>query len=58
MGRKKIQNKNKNISISLTNYQYEFVKSHPDFDLSKFVQLSLISFIELYDELRELKKEE
>ncbi|MCK5625145.1 hypothetical protein KAI04_04865 [Candidatus Pacearchaeota archaeon] len=49
MGRKKIENKNQVISISLPYYQCLFIKSNKVFDLSKFVQIHLQSFIDLYD---------
>lgn len=56
MGRKKVENKNENISISLKIHQIEYVKKHKqEFDLSKFVQLCLQNHIDLADELKTLK---
>lgn len=52
MGRKKIENKNQVVSISLPYHQQAFIKSIKTFDLSKFVQIHLQSFIDLYDDYK------
>ncbi len=52
MGRKKIKNKNQVVSISLPYHQCAFIKSVRMFDLSKFVQLHLQSFIDLCDDYK------
>jgi len=57
MGRKKVDNKNKNVSISLTIHQAEYVKKNKDFDLSKFVQLCLQNHIDLDDDILHAKVE-
>ena len=46
MGRKKIQNKNVIMSISLLPQQAEFIKNRDTFELSKFVQLHLQKYID------------
>jgi len=47
MGRKKRQTKNKSVSVSLEQYQIDFIKTHPDLDFSKFVQLHFRDYINL-----------
>jgi len=45
MARLKINEGNKNVSISLPLSQHRFIKTHPLFNLSKFVQSELDEFI-------------
>lgn len=56
MGRKKINHKNKNISISLPEYQSDWIAQHPDFNLSKYCQICLKDYIDNYIDLQ-VKKE-
>lgn len=55
MGRKKKENKNINISVSLTPFQVEFLKQHEEFNFSKFIQLHLQAHIELNDDIYSIK---
>ena len=48
MGRKKVKNKNKVISISLPVEQVLFIEEHPEFNLSKFTQISLHDYINFH----------
>ena len=45
MTRTKVKNKNKTVSISLPQYQIKFVNNNSDFNLSKFVQIHLMDYI-------------
>lgn len=45
MTRVKVKNKNKTVSISLPQYQINFVEENSDFNLSKFVQIYLRDYI-------------
>ena len=58
MGRKKIptSKKNKIISISVLPSQALFISNHRDFDLSKYVQISLQNIIDIYEEFEETIK--
>lgn len=47
MTRKPVTKKNENVSISLTSDQKKFLENNPNFNLSKFVQITLGDFIEL-----------
>ena len=58
MGRHKIDNKNKPISISLPQDQIQFIQQHPKFNLSKMVQIHLSEYISLSNEVDRIKKEE
>ncbi len=55
MGRIKIINKNKIKSVSLPIHQIKFIENNKSFDLSKFLQIHLQTFIELSNELKELE---
>lgn len=58
MSRKKIEIKNKPVSISLPQSQIDFILLHPHFNLSKYVQMQLNEYINLSSEVEELEKEE
>lgn len=58
MARNKVTNKNKSVSISLTELQKQFIDKHPSFNLSKFVQIALGDYINLHLEVERLEKEE
>lgn len=51
MGRKKISNKNRVMSVSLPKYQIDFIKRRPNFNLSKFVQVLLDDYIHMYESI-------
>jgi len=56
MGRKKVENKNENISISLKIHQIDYAnKNKKHFNLSKFVQLCLQNHIDLEDEIETIQ---
>jgi hypothetical protein len=57
MGRKKVEYKNKPISISLPEQQIKFLNKHPKFNISKFVQLALDEQINLTLEVERIEKE-
>lgn len=57
MGRNKILHKNINISISLLEDQIDFINSHKDFNISKFVQIHLRDHMTEVFNLEEIQKE-
>lgn len=57
MGRPTIQNKNKNISISLLPNQIMFLNTHKNFNLSKFVQIHLEQMMNVYEEIESYKED-
>jgi hypothetical protein len=57
MPRKAILHKNKNISISLPEYQLNFINEHSEFSISKFVQIHVKDYIDSFYELESIKKE-
>jgi len=60
MGRKKIlkKYKNKPYSVSLTPEQIAFIETHPNFSVSKFVQMMLDDHaISIQKDLEEIQKE-
>mgnify|MGYP001614830332 CR=1 FL=1 len=56
MGRNKLLAKNQVMSVSLPTYQKQFIQEHPDFDFSKFSQIHLSDYINLFYELERIKK--
>ena len=58
MSRPKVANKNINVSVSLPKYQTDFIIEHKDFVLSKFVQLNMDDYMNVYYEIQELLKKE
>jgi len=55
MGRKKIEYKNVVISASIPEYQKKFLTEHTDFDFSKFIQIHLADYINLFHEVERIK---
>jgi hypothetical protein len=57
MPRKAILHKNKNISISLPEYQIDFINEHPEFSISKYIQIQMKDYLDSYYTLEAIKKE-
>jgi len=57
MGRKKVECKARNISISLPFYQIQFIEAHPTFSLSEFVKIHLEEHINLTEDVEKIEKE-
>ena len=55
--RRSILGKNKVLSVSLPPEQHEFLKNHPKFNFSMFVQFAFDDYIKLHEEVDRLKEE-
>jgi len=60
MGRKKIDDalKNKIICVSVLASQKEWIENHPNFDISKFIQISLADIINTYESFPTINNKE
>lgn len=58
MSRKRVEQRNISVSISLPPYQLNYITTHPTFNLSKFVQLHFDEYIQLSKEVEKIEKEE
>ena len=57
MGRKRIENKNIVVSVSLPINLASYIKTHPKFNFSKFVQIHFQDYVEKALEVEQLKLE-
>lgn len=57
MGRKKVEFKAKNISISLPYEQIKFIENHSKFSLSEFVRIHLGDYINLTEDVENTERE-
>ena len=57
MGRRRVEHKASNISISLPFHQIQFINNHNTFSLSEFVRIHLQEYIDLTNEVEKVEKE-
>ena len=57
MGRKKVEYKAKNISISLPYEQIQFILEHDKFSISEFVRIHLQEYINLTNDVEKTERE-
>ena len=57
MGRRKVERKAGNVSISLPFEQLEFIEKHLSFSLSEYVRIHLAEYINLTNDVERIEKE-